>query len=190
MADGKDGKNEIGPEEYMDRYGEELTKQIRLTKKWLRLRYGDRIVDSMGMEDFLQETVLAMWRNRTNPKFLRWKCALQQKTFYQKRYFKRPVTTQYSQIAPTSRENYDGILFEESHYMEAPSPTPTRPTEEDWMVLARKHSLRPVDVTIIRMRVQGISVRNIALALGLTVSTVHIRIKEVKRRVKEAKNDA
>ena len=178
---GNEGKEGIAEEEYL----REFLKNLQLTKDWLRKRYGDRLLGMMGFDDFLQEAAITIWRNRSDPKFMRRKAGFQQKTFYKKKFYNRKQTIPISAIGPTESNSgkmgkVEDILFIDRR------EKPLVVIDEDWEALRLRHSLREIDITMLRMKCEGKSAEEIAKVAKIAVNSVHVRISDIKRRIIDA----
>ena len=178
---GDKGKEGMSEEEYL----REFLKNLQLTKDWLRKRYGDRVLGMMGFDDFLQEAAITIWRNRSDPKFMRQKAKFQQKTFYAKKFYNRertiPISTIETNKADSGRSGkVEDILFIDRR------EEPLVVRDEDWEALRVRHRLRDIDITMLRMKCEGRSTEEIAKAAGIAVNSVHVRISDIKRRIIDA----
>jgi DNA-directed RNA polymerase specialized sigma24 family protein len=157
----------------------EFVRNLRITREWLRKHHGDRMIDGRTHDDFAQEAAIAIWRNNADPRFMQRKASLQQKTFFTRRFYRKPKSVQVSNI---DRMDRDGEAA--SHvFVSRPSDKPFEPTEEDWLRLKREFNLRQVDIDMLQMRCRGIPVREIARIVGITPNSVHVRISDLKMRI-------
>jgi DNA-directed RNA polymerase specialized sigma24 family protein len=189
MDGGDKGKDSdtgnLSEEEYL----REFLKNLQLTKHWLRKRYGDRILGMMGFDDFLQEAAIAIWRNRSDPKFMRRKAGLQQKTFYAKKYYKHDRMLPISCLDTSDNtqkshhQKMEDVIFVDTH------EEPLAVSCEDWESLREKYNLRPVDITMLKMKCEGKSTEEISKVAGIAVNSVHVRISDLKRRIMDARKE-
>lgn len=180
---GDEGKEDISEEEYL----REFLKNLQLTKDWLRKRYGDRLLGMMGFDDFLQEAAITIWRNRSDPKFMRRKAGFQQKTFYTKKFYNRERTILISALEATESNSGKTGKVEDILFIDR-REKPLVVTDEDWDALRVRHNLRQIDITMLRMKCEGKSTEEIAKTAGIAVNSVHVRISDIKRKIIDALN--
>lgn len=170
----------LSDEEYLA----EFLKNLKITKTLLRRKYGDRVLGMIGFEDFLQDAALAIWRRRADPKFMWRKALLQQKTFFQKTYYKNTCT-------PISAlEGKGGLLsghgtFSDVAFVDK-SVVPFSVLDEDWQNLQKQHSLTKSEIAMLRMRCEGKSAKEISEALGLQTNSINTVITRIKKRLEKA----
>lgn len=179
---GDEGKEGMSEEEYL----REFLKNLQLTKDWLRKRYGDRLLDMMGFDDFLQEAAITIWRNRSDPKFMRRKAGFQQKTFYQKKFYRKERTVPMSVLESPNSDLSSGRerKIEDTLFIDR-REQPFVVIDEDWETLRIRHNLRDIDVTMLRMRCDGCTAEEIAKVAGIAPNSVHVRISDIKRKIME-----
>ena len=175
--DGSDSDDEIGPEEYMLRHGEELLKEIERVRKFAKNYYGDRVIDGRSADDFVQDALISLWRCRADPKYLLRKFLLQRKTFFQRIVYKRPRSFHSSQVE--SRFRYQNALdglsgkdWNEGIF------------QFDLMRLKSKYNLTAREIEILRMRSEGMLLIQIAQRLGVCAASMTLYMKTIKDKVR------
>ena len=171
---------EMSDEEYLKVFLEWMHR----TRAKLRRRYGDRIVDIMGFDDFLQEAAISIWRNRADPKYMGRKADLQQKTFFQRRFYRRTQTILISMFGDLNDNRGQNSLQETM--LEDKSEEPFTVDADDWEKLRKRFSLRDMDIVMLQMRCNGSSAEEISLVTGIAPNSVHVRISDIKRRIMES----
>lgn len=157
----------------------EFLRNLKITRERLRKQHGDRMIDGRTADDFAQDAAIAIWRNNADPKFMQRKANLQQKTFFTRRFYRKPKSVHVSNM---ERSDLDGDAAAHVFVSREGQP-PFEPTEEDWTMLKRRFNLRQIDIEMLQMRTRGISAREIAKVVGITPNSVHVRISDIKTMI-------
>ena len=166
-----------------DEWLAEFHRNLERTESWLRKRHGERMIDGRTVEDFLQDAAIAIWARQSDPRYMQRKAALQQKTFFKRRVYRKPKSIPMSAMDRPDSGSRDGDSAS-VHLFIAPVPNdPCNPTNEDWDRLKRDFNLRDTDIDMLKMRTNGMPAREIARIVGITTNSVHVRISDMKMRM-------
>jgi DNA-directed RNA polymerase specialized sigma24 family protein len=157
----------------------EFLRNLKITRERLRKQHGDRIIDGRTADDFAQEAAIAIWRNNADPKFMQRKASLQQKTFFTRKWYRKPKSVQVSNMERSDLEGDPAAHV----FVSREGEPPFEPTEQDWLILKRRFNLRQIDIEMLQMRTRGISAREIAKIVGITSNSVHVRISDIKTMI-------
>lgn len=162
-----------------EKWLQEFLRNLRITREWLRKHHGDRMIDGRTVEDFAQEAAIAIWRNNADPRFMQRKASLQQKTFFTRKFYRKPKSVPVSNIDRLDKDGESATHI----FVSRESEKPFEPTERDWTRLKHEFNLRQIDIEMLQMRCRGIPVREIARIVGITANSVHVRISDIKMRI-------